>query len=137
MLHVGKCDYLIKLLAYLALPHSEYSAVQKDIFSPSQLTMKSRSDFKQTGCPAAQCHAALGGFRDTAENLEQRAFACPVSADDTDNLSSFDVEANVLQSPKFLHLVPLDDLAAAQNVNCLTRKITRFARQHIAQCHVL
>ena len=60
---------------------------------------------------------------DAAQDLEQRALAGTVAADDADDLALLDLEAHILERPELLDLVALNDLAPAQHVGGLARKI--------------
>ena len=95
--------------------------------------MKTGADLEQARDAAAQHDAALRRLGDAAEDLEQRALAGTVAADDADDLAPLDLEAHILERPEFLDLVALNDLAPAQHVGGLARKILYAMRDDVAQ----
>ena len=62
--------------------------------------MKAGPDLEQAGDAAAQHDAALGRLGDAAQDLEQRALAGAIAADDADDLALLDLEADVLAAPR-------------------------------------
>ena len=78
-----------------------------------------------------------GRLGDAAQDLEQRALAGAVAADDAEHLALLDLEADILQRPELLDLVALDDLPAAHDVDGLARDIARLAAKHVAQRRVV
>ena len=95
--------------------------------------MKSRAHFEQACHPSAQHNAPFGRLGDAAKNLQQRAFAGSVAADDADDLALFDFEVDVLERPEFLDLIALDNLSPANYVGSLACEVARFADDRIAQ----
>ena len=77
--------------------------------------------------------AARGRLGDAAEDLQQRALARAVAADDADDLALLDLEGDVLQRPELLDLVALDDGAPAGHVPRLARQVAHASREHVAQ----
>src|SRR6516225_8355955 len=99
--------------------------------------MKPGSYLEQARRSSVQRDASLGWIGDAAENLEQRALASAVAADDTENLPLLNFEAHFSQRPERLDLVALHDLLATGGVDQLPCKITRFSRQHFTESRVL
>src|ERR1700751_914737 len=62
--------------------------------------MKAGSDLEQRAGPAVEPHFADRRRGDLRDDLEQRALARAVAADDADDLARFDGERNVLERPK-------------------------------------
>ena len=70
-------------------------------------------------------------------NLEQRALASTVAADDAEHFSLLNFEVYISQRPECLDLVALHDLLATGGVDQLPCKITCFSRQHFTETRVL
>src|SRR5437868_5514263 len=64
--------------------------------------MKTNADFKKTGDSPSDSNASLGWIGDPAEDFQKSRLARAVAADDSDDLSSFDLEIDVAQGPKLL-----------------------------------
>ena len=71
------------------------------------------------------------------ENLEERALAGTVAADDADDLTLLHIEAHILERPELLDLITLNDLAPAQHVGGLASKILYAMSDDIPQCRVV
>ena len=69
--------------------------------------------------------------------FSKRAFAGTVAANDAQDLALLDLEAHILERPKFLDLIPLHDLATTNDVGRLACKVTDFASDDVAQRRVL
>src|SRR5229473_45438 len=132
-INTGKCNNLIKLLPDFALRHSEYCAIQENVFSPGQLTMKSSSDFKKTSNSSSEFNPTLCRFRNATKNFQERTFTGTVSSDNTDDFSFFDVKAYVSKRPEFLNLISLNDFSPPKQIHRLASKIIYFARQRLTQ----
>jgi hypothetical protein len=94
--------------------------------------MKPRSDLQQAADASAQPDPALGRFGDAAEDLEKRAFAGPVPADDAQNLALLDLEIHILKGPEFFDLTALRH-AAAGDVDRTDSEIAQFTYHDITQ----
>ena len=82
------------------LRHAQDRAVHVDVFAAGQLGVEAGADLQQAGDPAADDGPAGGRFGDAAEDLQQRALARPVAADDADDLALVDLERDVLEGPE-------------------------------------
>ena len=80
---------------------------------------------------------SFGGFGDAAQDLQQRAFAGTVTANDAENFALLDLEAHILERPEFLDLIPLHHLAPTNDIGRLARKVADFASDDVAQRRVL
>ena len=58
-LHFGKSDDLIKLLSDFTLCHSEYRAVEEDIFASGELWVKASAYFKKASDASAKKYSHL------------------------------------------------------------------------------
>jgi hypothetical protein len=107
LLDFGERHDLVEFAADLGTGHAEDRAIDEDVLAASKLGMKSRAHLEQAGDPAVQRDAALGRLGDAAENLQQRALARPVPADDADDIPLEDVDINILEGPEmFVVLEP-------------------------------
>ena len=93
-----------KRLLDLVPLHVEDRAVQEDVLAAGQLRVEAGADLEQRADPAAQPRLALGRRRDPGEDLEQRALAGAVVADDPEGLAALDLEVDVPQRPELLGL---------------------------------
>src|SRR5580700_1171635 len=96
-LDLGESDDLIELTPYLRAAHPEDRAVEKDILAPGQFGMKAGADLEQAGDPAAQGDAPLGRLGYAGQDLEQRALAGAVPANDAEDLALAHLEVNILE----------------------------------------
>ena len=62
--------------------------------------MEAGAHFEQARNPAIENHAAFRWRRDAREDLEQRALARSIAADDHHNLAAVDGEGNISQRPQ-------------------------------------
>src|SRR5438094_7302021 len=97
---LGEGDDLVELAIDLAPLHTEDRAIEIDVLAAGQLGVEAGADFEQTADAAGDLDLALGRLGDTREDLEQRALAGAVAADDTDHFAAVHVEAHVLQGPE-------------------------------------
>ena len=131
-LHLGKCDDLVELLPNLALRHPKDGAIKEDVLAPCQLGMKTRSDLEQARNASTQQNSPLRRFRDAAQDLEQRALAGTVAANDANNFTLLNLEAYVLERPEFLDLIALNDLSPAKQVDCFAHEVAGLATDDVA-----
>src|SRR6266404_2833247 len=99
--------------------------------------MKTSTDFQEAGYTPANRNPPSGRLCDSAKNLKKRALARAITANDSENLSSLNFEAHVLQRPEFLDFVTLNDLPAMSEVDGFARKVLRFSRQHFTKRRTL
>jgi len=67
--------------------------------------VEARTDLEKRADAAFKVDLALGGGRDSGEDLEEGALACAVSTDDAHHLSAIHIEVNVLEGPECVVLV--------------------------------
>src|SRR6185369_11826036 len=118
-------NYFVKSLVDLAMPHSEYRAVQIYILAPAQIGMKPRADFKQARNAAVQLNASAGWLDDSRKDFEKRGLAGSVSTYDTHNFARHDFEADVSQRPH--------GVVAAVSLRTRKRRL-HCLHQRFAQC---
>src|SRR5438046_61570 len=80
-------DNRVELAACFGARHAENCAVEKDVLASGQVGMEAGSHFEQTADASAQLDAAARRLGDAAQNLQQRALAGAVAADDTHHLA--------------------------------------------------
>src|SRR5246127_1372346 len=109
LLDLGEGDDLVEFAFDLDPAHAEDRAVQEDVFATGQFGMKSGANLEQAGHTASKYHPPSRRFGDAAQDLEQRAFARAVAADNSQDLALLDLETDILERPELLDLVSLDN----------------------------
>ena len=117
--------------------HAEDRAVEEDVFAAGQFGVKAGADLEQAGDAAAQHDPPLGRLGDAAQDLEQRALAGAVAADDAQDLALLDLEADILERPEFLDLVALNDLSSANDVDSFAGDVADLTPNHVAQSRIV
>src|SRR5262249_17812568 len=74
--------------------------VQENIVAAGKFGMETGSDFDQGHQPAGDGDFAAVGRSDAGEQLDQGGFAGAIRTDNTQNLATPNVEADVLQCPE-------------------------------------
>ena len=82
LLELRKGDDRVELADDLGAEHPEDGAVEEDVLPAGQVGMKAGADFEQARDAAVQLDIAFGRRGDARQNLEQRALAGAVGADD-------------------------------------------------------
>src|SRR5262249_44910693 len=75
-------------------------AVEKDVFAAGEFGVESGSKFEEGGDAAGGFDEAFGGLQDAGDDLEQRALAASVGADETERFAPLDVEGDVAERPE-------------------------------------
>ena len=78
---------------------AEHLAAHDRVLRAAEVGVEAEAELEQRGDAAADAEAALGRLRGAGEDLEQRALAGAVGADDADRLAGGDLEADVAQHP--------------------------------------
>src|SRR5437899_10873627 len=81
----SKGDDLIELGSDLGFRHSQDCAVEEDVFAPGQLRVKSGADLQQTCNSTFDPQLSFGRRGHAGENLQQRALARSIPANDPEN----------------------------------------------------
>src|SRR5262245_11283937 len=92
---------LIELCFYFSFGHSEDRPVQINILSSTQVRVKTSPNLQKRGDSATDSDLSTCGLGDATENLEQRAFTRPITADDADHFTWLYGKGNVFQRPEF------------------------------------
>ena len=95
----AKVDDLVELPVDLGPLHAEDGAIQVDVLPPGQLGMEAGADFQQRPDPPVDLGFAAGRLGDPGEDLQQRALAGAVAADDAENLALAHFKTDVPQRP--------------------------------------
>src|SRR6516165_616480 len=131
-LNFGERHDLVELLPNLALRHPEDGTIKEDVFATCQLGMKSRPDFEQACDASSNQNAPISRLGDAAEDFEERALAGSVATNDANDFARFDLEAYVFEGPELLDLIALNDLSAAEHVDCFSHKISGLTADDLA-----
>jgi hypothetical protein len=83
---LGELDDLVELARDLAARHAEDRAAQEDVLAPRQLGVEAGADLEQAADPPFEPGVPGGRIGDAAQDLQQRALAGAVVADDADHL---------------------------------------------------
>ena len=103
-LEPGELDDVVEPAGDLAAAHAEDRPVQVGVLEAGQLAVEPGADLEQRSDPAARPAPSLGRRGDVADDLEQRALACPVGADDAERLPASTGKRDVAQRPQLVHL---------------------------------
>ena len=103
-LDAGERDDRIELAANLGAGHAQDRAVEEDVLAPGQLLIESGADFQQAADAAVEIDLPLGHLGDARQNLQQRALARAVDADERQRLAAPHVERHVSERPERLAL---------------------------------
>ena len=96
----GELHDLLVAIEDVPAAEAQQRPVEEDVLAPGELGVKAGSDLQQRGRPAVELDASLGRQRDARQQLEHRALAGAVPADDPHRLAVMNVEADVLQRPE-------------------------------------
>ena len=86
-LDVGERDDLVEAAADLGAAHAEDRAVEEDVLAPGQLRVEAGADLEQRADPAGHLGPAGARLGDPREDLQQRALAGAVVADQADDFA--------------------------------------------------
>ena len=109
-----------------------------DVLAAGQFGVKAGADLEQAGDAAAdQRRGPRVGSVMRLEDLQQRALAGAVAADDAEHLAALDLEADILERPELLdRRRPARSAGRAAMSAALRRKVARSRRDDIAQRRV-
>jgi hypothetical protein len=96
--------------------------------------VKAGPDFEKARNTASEHDAPRRRLGDAAEDLEERALARAVAADDAEHLAPLDLKAHILSRPKLLDLIALDDLLAPHHGERLACEVASLATDNFAKC---
>ena len=90
---------------------AEERAAEQDVVAPGQLLVEAGAERQQPGDVAVDVDHALGRMDDPGEDLEERALAGAVRADDRQRLAVLDAQVDVAERPELLALAAPEHLA--------------------------
>src|SRR5258706_14133724 len=99
--------------------------------------METSTHFQEAGHTPANRHSPSRRLCDSTQNLKKRALARAIPANDSENIPFLNFKAHVVQRPKLLDFIPLNDLPALGKVDGFAHKVLRFSRQHLTKSRVL
>src|SRR5579862_5020811 len=91
----GEFNDRIKLSNNLSAPHPENCAVHKNVVSARKLGMEPGAHFEKRTDAAVNFCVPRGGFRDSRQYFEERAFTRSVSADYADDFTALHLKGDV------------------------------------------
>src|SRR5262249_46589868 len=89
-------------------------AVEIDVLAAGQFGVEAGANLEQAADPTVQLDTSLGRLGDPREDLQERALASAVAADDADHLARLDFRRHVLTGPEILdgcRLMPTEPAA--------------------------
>ncbi len=98
-LHAREVDDLVEARGDLGAPHAEDRAVEVDVLAARELGVEAGAHLEQAADAAAQLDAPRRRLGDARQDLEQRALARAVAADDAEHLAAPHLEVDVAQRP--------------------------------------
>ena len=96
LLHLGELDDLVEAARDLALGQAEHDAVDEDVLAAGDLRVEAGAELDQRRDAAVDVHRAAGRLRDAGDELQQRALAGPVAADDAERAPGRHREGHVV-----------------------------------------
>ena len=84
LLHLGELDDLVEALVIFRLGQAEHDAVDEDVLAPGDLGMEAGAELDQRRDPSVHLDRAVGRLGDARDELQQRALAGSVAADDAE-----------------------------------------------------
>jgi hypothetical protein len=106
---LGKGDDFVELAFDFALAHTEDGAGEKRVLSAGELGMEAGSYFEKAADAAVDFRPPGGGARDAGENFQERGFASAVAADEAEDFTFADFQADVLERPEGLFAGAAED----------------------------
>ena len=98
-LDFGEGHDFVELAVDFGFAHAENGAAHVDVFAAGELGVKAGADFEQAADASVNFGVAFGGAGDAGQDLQQRALARAVAADEADDFALADFEIDVLQRP--------------------------------------
>ena len=98
----GKVDDVLEMFLHVGAVMAEHRTVQKDVLPRGQVEIKARAQLDQGRDLTVDGHAARRGVHDTGDQLEHRALAAAVAANQRHRLAGFNFKRNIPQCVKFV-----------------------------------
>ena len=97
VLEFGELDHRVQPVAALLRGQAHHHAVEDDVFTRGQLLVEADAELDEGGEPAGHLDPAGVGAVDAGEQLQQRALAGAVAADDAEELALADLEGDPVE----------------------------------------
>jgi hypothetical protein len=114
LLQPGERDDLVEPARDLALRQPEHHAVDVDVLASRDLGMKPGAQLDQRRHPAGDGNRSGGRLADARQELEHRALARAVAADDPERAPGVEIEADAVEGIEHLVGTQVLEQAAAQ-----------------------
>jgi len=110
---LGERDDLVEAAGHLGGTHPEDRAAEVDVLEPGELGVEPGADLEEGADAPDQVDVPVAGRGDPTEDLEQRALARAVAADDAHRFTALHVEPDVVEGEEGLSgLGPAPDRVA-------------------------
>ena len=109
-----------------ALRHAEDGAVEEDVLAAGQLAVEAGADLEQRADAAVDPGRARGRLDDARQQLQKRALAGAVQADDADVLAAADLERRVPQRPELVLAMAVSSGRRSSEPNPSARRSRRL-----------
>src|SRR5690606_26425833 len=102
VVQLRKIDNRREICLNLLLLQAENGAVEIDVLPAGEVLMEARTQLQQRADATAHRNPTLGGSQNSGDELQRRALAATVAADDAQALAPVKVEAEVAHCPKLM-----------------------------------
>ena len=116
----------VELAGNLGAVHAHDGAVHVDVLAAGHLGVESGAHFEEARDAAPCADGASGGGGHATQQLEERALACAVTADDAYDIALFHLEVNVFEGP---HVIAVALVRAVVRLPHLQVRV--IAAQHL------
>jgi len=106
----GEVEDVVVDFVHLLSAHAEDGGIDIDIVPGGELRLEANAELEEGGDPAVDSDCAPVRVEDFSQYFEQGGLARAVSADNTEGLAFFDLEADILKCPElFVFELSFDD----------------------------
>ena len=107
LLEPGELDDVVEPVVHMLAGHTQDGSVEEHVLASAQFRVEPGPEFEQRRHAAVDRDAALVGFEDLGEALQQRRLAAAVVTDDAERFAGGDLEADVTERPEvFVRAAP-------------------------------
>src|ERR1017187_9456723 len=92
LVQFGERYDLVELAIHLRASHAQHGAIQVNVLPSRQFGMETGANFKKAADAALDGNTPVRRFRDSRENLQERALTSPVAPDNAYDVAVLDVE---------------------------------------------
>src|SRR5581483_9195347 len=101
-IQLGKLHNRVKAFRHLSPLHAENRGIEENIVPPRELRVKASAQLEQCRYSTIHADGTAGWGEDSSNELEKRALAGPIRADNPKRHATLNVVRHALQSPEFL-----------------------------------